>query len=133
MTSPNDEAVSLADVRLRLGLPTDGTGELLLVSRSHGDPIPPPSQWRLALGDWPEQWRDDPETAPRFLVMLRENVIATIEDIDPSGWGFDDANPTARVVPVRATAAATAEFGGRVLVADVTFGWNEPAERWALR
>jgi hypothetical protein len=129
----NDEAVSLPDLRLQLGLPPSGSGELLLVARRPGDAVPAPGQWRLALGDWPEQWRNDPESAPRFLVMLRGRVIATIEDIDRGGWGCDDAPPDARVVPVRGTAAATGMFGGRQLSSDITFGWDAPAERWALR
>lgn len=128
----NGAAISLADLRSHLGLPTDRIGELLIDARDPGDPVLARDQWRLALGDWPEQWHAAPDTAPRFLVMLRGQVIATIEDIDPSGWGHDDADPAARAVPVRGTAAATGVLGGRVLVVGFTFGWDEPAERWAF-
>jgi hypothetical protein len=128
----NDGAISLAGLRRHLGLPADSIGELLIVARGLSDPVLPRDQWRLALGDWPEQWRTAPDTAPRFLVMLRRQVIATIEDIDPGGWGLDDAEPAARIVPVRGTADATGVLGGRALVVDLTFGWDEPDERWAF-
>jgi hypothetical protein len=132
MTHPHEAAISLAELRHLLGLPADGAGELLIVIRSTGDPVPAPDEWVLALGDWPEQWSTEPKTGPRFLVMLRGQVIVTVEDIDPGGWGRDDGEPAARAVPVRGTSSVTAVVGGRLLTPKLTVGWDEPAERWAL-
>jgi hypothetical protein len=140
MTMHNDDALTIPALRRSLGLPAerpDGIRDLLAVPRDLGAPVPPPDSWRLALGDWPELWRAEPASSPRFLVMLRGAAspyfIATIEDIDPGGWGLDvDADLSRRVVPVRGTAYAMAVLGGSLLAMDLTFGWDRPEERYAF-
>jgi hypothetical protein len=142
MTVPDDLTVPVPVVRAILGLPParpEGVRDLLVVARDRGTPVPDlaVSPWRLALGDWPETWREAPETGPRYLVMLRQlttgYVIAAIADIDPAGWGTDgNSAPQHRLVPACGTAAATGQLAGCVLGTDVTFGWPLPEEQYAF-
>lgn len=142
MYIPDDRVITVAFLREFLSLPaerSDGTCDLVVVARDRGAPVPSVADgpWRLALGEWPEVWRDTPETGPRYLVMLRgltaPYLIATIEDIDPGGWGADGAfEPERRLVPVRGTAYAASALAGCQLDADVTLGWPLPEERYAF-
>lgn len=143
MDIPDDRTVAVTFLREFLGLPAvrpDGVRDLLVVACDRGAPVPGGADrpWRLALGDWPEIWRDAAETGPRYLAMLRglgnPHLIATIEDIDMSGWGIDGAvaDPERRVVPVLGTAYACAALAGCRLDADLTFGWPLPEERYAF-
>jgi hypothetical protein len=142
MTIPDDLTVTVPEVRTILGLPAsrpEGVRDLLVVARDRSAPVPDlaVSPWRLALGDWPEEWRAKPDTGPRYLMMLRQlttgYVIAVVEDIDPAGWGTDeDADPQHRFVLVRGTAVATARLAGCCLDADLTFGWPLPEEQYAF-
>jgi hypothetical protein len=139
---PDDRVITVAFLREFLGLPAfrlDGVRDLLVVARDPGAPVPAIADrpWRLALGEWPESWRDAPETGPRYLVMLRgltaPSFIATVEDIYTAGWGTDgDGELERRVVPVSGTAYATAFLAGCRLDADVTFGWPLPEEQFAF-
>lgn len=142
MTTPQDDIITITSLRQVLGLPAarpDGVRDLLAVARDRGAPVPSLalSPWRLALGDWPETWREEPETGPRFLVMLRQlttgYIIAAIQDIDPAGWGADgNGDPQHRLVPVLGTASATARLAGCCLDTDLTFGWPLPEEQYAF-
>ncbi|HXL95703.1 MAG TPA: hypothetical protein VN969_42830 [Streptosporangiaceae bacterium] len=143
MTISDNSSVTVAGLREILGLAPerpDGVRDLLAVPRSHGEPVPDikTSPWQLALGDWPEAWRAEPGTGPRYLVMLRgltaPYLIATVEDIDISRWGEDeDADPSRRLVPVRGTAyAAAAVLAGSRLETGVSFGWQHPEEQYAF-
>jgi hypothetical protein len=93
--------LSILELRVVLGLPLRrprGVRDLLAVARETGTPIPAANSWRLALDDWPDNWRADPAVAPRLLVMLdgltAPFFIATIETIDAYAWGLDaDASP----------------------------------------
>jgi len=134
--------LDVTGLRQVLGLPAsrpEGVRDLLVVARDRSAPVPhlPASPWRLALGDWPETWQEAPETGPQFLVMLRQltagYVIAVVEDIDPAGWGADGtADLQRRVVPVRGTAAATAQLAGCRLDTDLAFGWPLPEEQYTF-
>lgn len=141
MTTP-DQSVTVAGLRQALGLPAvrpDGVRDLLVVARDRVSPVPDPgvSPWLLALGDWPEAWRAQPSTGPRYLVMLRQlttgYVIAAVEEIDSDGWGADTgADPQQRIVPVRSAAPANAWLAGSRLDTDVVFGWPLPEEQYAF-
>ena len=142
MTTPDDLTVTVPALRTTLGLPAsrpEGVRDLLVVARDRSAPVPDlaVSPWRLALGDWPETWREAPETGPRYLVMLRQlttgYVIAAVADIDPAGWGADgDSDPQHRLVPVSGIATATAQLADCVLDTDVRFGWPLPEEQYAF-
>jgi hypothetical protein len=136
-----DRAYTVPALRLFLGLPAerpDGVRDLLVVPREPGTPIPAAGSWRLALGDWPDAWRTDPEASPRFLVMLHgltePFLIATVEEIDVLRWGEDDVSaPDRRVVPVIGTECqVTATVAGARLDCGVTFGWRNPEEQYAF-
>jgi hypothetical protein len=142
MINPDDFTVPVPVVRAILGLPPVRPGtvrDLLVVARDRGTPVPDltVSPWRLALGDWPETWREAPETGPRYLMMLRRlttgYVIAAVADIDQAGWGADgNCDPQRRLVPTCGTAVATAQLAGCVLDTDVRFGWPLPEEQYAF-
>ena len=143
MNIPDDRVITVAFLREYLGLPAerpDGVRDLLVVPRSSGTPVPAaePGAWQLALGDWPEAWRDAPETGPRYLVMLHGTAapyfVALVEEVDPSGWGEDvDAAPGLREVPVGAVPCElTAWLAGCQLDTDVSFGWPLPEEQFAF-
>jgi hypothetical protein len=142
MTVYEERVVTVAVLREILGLPAsrpDGVCDLLVVPRERGEPVPDVMlhPWWLALGDWPELWRASPETGPQYLVMLRgltpPYLIATVEVIDPTGWGAgEDAEPGLRLVPTCGTAAATAGLAGCRLDSDVAFGWVRPEDQYAF-
>jgi len=141
MTAIPDHAVSVPELRQVLGLPAeraDGVRDLLVVPRSPGTPVPAAGSWRMALGDWPDEWRSCPSAAPQFLVMLHglaaPYFIATIEEICVSRWGEDtDGSFASRVVPVTGAACeATALVAGALLDCDITFGWQYPEEQYAF-
>jgi hypothetical protein len=141
MSMPDDRRITIAVLREILGLPRerpDGVRELIAVPRDLGEPVPSRDSWRLALGDWPEIWRAEPDTGPRYLVMLRGPAspyfIGTVEDIDPDAWGVDSGSPPdQRVVPVRDTAyEKTAILAGAQLDTELTFGWTRREEQYAF-
>lgn len=143
MSFPDDRVVTLSVLRQTLGLPAerpDGVRDLLVVPREPGTPIPPtlPGAWQLALGDWPETWRAEPGTGPRFLVMLHglasPYFIATAEEINRARWGEDAGGPPdRREVPVTGTAyVATASLAGCRLDCDLSFGWQYTEEQFAF-
>lgn len=140
MSMSADRLITVAFLRNALGLAEerpDGVREILAVRRDLGAPVPAWNSWRLALGDWPESWAADEGTGPRYLVMLRGEAspyfIATVEDINASSWGLDEAVSGVRVVPVRGTAhQVTAMLAGCRLETDVRFGWQQPEEQYAF-
>jgi hypothetical protein len=143
MNVHDEHVVTVEILRRTLGLPAgrhDGVRDLLIVPREPGTPIPAavPGAWRLALGDWPEAWRDEPDTGPRFLIMLHglasPYFIATAEEINRARWGEDTGGPPdRREVPVTGTAyVATAALAGCQLDCDLSFGWQFPEEQFAF-
>jgi hypothetical protein len=143
MKIPDDYVITVPFLREYLGLPAerpDGVRDLLVVPRPSGTPIPAagPGAWQLALGDWPEAWRDAPQTGPRYLVMLHGTTapyfVAQVDEIDPSRWGEDrNAAPSLREVPVSAAPCeVTAWLAGCRLETDVSFGWQLPEEQFAF-
>jgi hypothetical protein len=140
VTIPDDLIITVAALRQALELPAerpDGVRDLLAVSRPLGTPVPPEGTWLLALDGWPEVWRAEPGTGPRYLVMLRSrddlHFVATVEETDPARWGEDgNASPQARSVPVLRTAfrACSVLAGCRLLAG--SFGWPEPEEQYAF-
>jgi hypothetical protein len=143
MTIPDNRTLTVTGLRQVLDLPAtrpDGVRDLLVVGRDRGTPVPGAAErpWRLALGSWPETWRQAPETGPRYLVMLRQlttgYVIATVEDIEPAGWAADqDTDPQHRIVPVSRTAyGKAAMLAGCHLDTNLTFGWPLPEEQYAF-
>jgi len=143
MSIPANRVVTIPALRRFLGLPAerpDGIRDLLIVPSEPGTPVPAaqPGAWQLALGDWPEAWRAEPDTGPRFLVMLhglaRPYFIATVEVIDIARWGDDaGSSPGRREVPVTGTAyAETASLAGCRLDCDLSFGWPSPEEQYAF-
>jgi hypothetical protein len=143
MNSPDDRVVTVPALRKILSLPAerpDGVRDLLVVPREPGTPVPParPGAWQLALGDWPETWRDSPQSGPQFLVMLHgladPYFIATVEEINRARWGEDAGGPPdSREVPVTGTAyLATARLAGYRLDGDLSFGWPHPHEQFAF-
>jgi hypothetical protein len=140
VTIPDNRVITVPVLREVLGLPAerpDGIRDLLAVARPLSTPIPADSIWLLALDGWPETWRAEPETGPRFLVMLRGAAspyfIATVEDINPAWWGLgEDSQPGSRSVPVTGTASATSLLAGCELLTDLSFGWQLPEEQYAF-
>jgi hypothetical protein len=137
-----DDCITVSGLRHILGLPAerpDGVRDLLVVASDRAAPVPDPaaSPWQLALGLWPEEWQANPQTGPRYLVMLRQltigYIIAAIEEIDPARWGAEPhADPRLRTVPVRGPAPATVELTGCRLDLNATFGWPLREEQYAF-
>lgn len=145
MTMPDAPPLAVPELRGILGLPAErplGVRDLIAVPGNGTDAIPgdpalfPPVV--LALGDWPERWRDVPESGPEFLVTLRGDTnpyrIADIWKTNPGSWGLDqDADPGHRTVPLLSLAYVTsATLAGRILDTGFTFGWLNPEEQFAF-
>lgn len=139
MSVPEDRVITVAFLREFLGLPVarpDGVRDLLVIPRPGGTPLSGP--WRLALGDWPDEWRSSPSTAPRFLVVLRGLIapyfVAGIWEIDRQLWGSDAAGDRGlREVPViQRPHEATSQLAGCEVDTDMTFGWPLPEEHYAF-
>jgi hypothetical protein len=139
MNVPDDGIISVPFLREFLGLPAsrpDEVRDLLLIPCPGGASLAGP--WRLALGDWPEAWREAPETGPRYLAVLHglaePYFIAAIWSIDQSGWGEDTAaDPQLRAVPALSPPdPATSHLAGCRLDTDLMFGWPLPEEQYAF-
>jgi hypothetical protein len=136
---PDSGIISVQFLREFLALPVarpDGIRDLLVIPCPGGAAVTGPRQ--LALGDWPETWRAEPETAPRYLVVLHglaaPYFVAAISGIDRSRWADDsDADPQRREVPVTSPPdPATSWLAGCQLDTDLTFGWPLPEEQYAF-
>jgi hypothetical protein len=139
MIVPEDRVITVEFLREFLGLPgvrPDGVRDLLVIPREGGTSLAGP--WRLALGNWPETWRAQPETGPRYLVVLHgltaPYFIAAIDEIDGVQWGTDSGgDPQHRDVPITgAPHSATSWLAGCLLDMDMTFGWSLPEEQYAF-
>jgi len=136
---PEDRAITVAFLREFLTLPIsrpDGVRDLLVIPRPGGMPLSGP--WRLALGDWPDEWRSAPSSAPRFLVVLHgltaPYFVAGIWEIDRQLWGSDASGERGlREVPVIPRPhEATSHLAGCEIDTDMMFGWPLPEEQYAF-
>ncbi|MGH3165073.1 MAG: hypothetical protein ACRDN0_04150 [Trebonia sp.] len=143
MPIPNGPMITVASLRETLGRPAerpDGVRDLLAVPWNESGLVPDgaTAAGPLALGDWPQMWRADPDCGPRFLIALRGVAspyrIAGIWETNPARWDEDSgADPSRRTVPVLAPAyVASAVLAGRLPEADLTFGWLSPEEQFAF-
>jgi hypothetical protein len=145
MIIPNAPALAVPELREILGLPNErpvGVRDVIAIPWTGTDPMPENPAFLapigLPLGDWPEEWLDAPETAPKYLVTLRGPAnpyrVAGIWESDPQSWSLDtDNHPRRRAVPVRALAyVASATLAGRTLDIGLTFGWLDPDEQFAF-
>jgi hypothetical protein len=139
---PAGARVTVARVREVIGVPAavraDGARDVLAVPAADGAPLPGEAAVRLALGGWPEEWRDCPQSGPGFLVALRGTGrswrIAGVWETDPARWGQDaGSGPRRRLVPLAGVALVpSAVLAGAVLDAPLVFGWPDPEERYAF-
>jgi hypothetical protein len=137
---PNEIVVAVPALRESLGLAPERPEGVRDVLASLGR-APEGSRslvLRLALGDWPEAWRSEPETGPRFLVTLAGRAdpyqIDDVYTIDAARWGDDTgADPQERLVPVaQLDREASLRLRGSRLRTGLSFGWPEPEERFAF-
>ena len=142
MTIANGPVVTIPALRQALGLPAerpDGTRDVLAIPSAGSEPAGEATTARpLALGELPEEWRRDPASGPRFLVVLRGLAspyrVVAVWEIDPSRWGDDaGAAPSRRAVPLLARAyVASAVLDGRTLQASLVFGWLNAEDQYAF-
>lgn len=142
MTIPNGPVVTVTGLRLALGLPgerPDGTRDVLAIPCAGSEPADDATTaGPLALGELPEEWRRDPASGPRFLVVLRGLAspyrVAAIWETDPARWGEDSgADPSRRAVPLLAPAyVPAAVLAGRPLESGLVFGWLNSEEQYAF-
>jgi hypothetical protein len=142
VTIPNGPTVTIARLRLELGLPAErpsGIRDVLVIPCLGSEPgDDATTAGPLALGDLPEEWRRSPATGPRYLVTVRGLAnpwrVAGIWETDPARWGDDaDAPPSRRLVPLRGAAyVLAAVLSGRAIEARLTFGWIAITDQYAF-
>jgi hypothetical protein len=137
---PNEPVVTVQALRESLGLDPhrpDGVRDVV-AALSDAQAGSRSLVLRLALGDWPEAWRADPPTGPRFLVTLAGHAdpyqIRDVYTIDATRWGDDTgADPQERLVPVsHLDEALSLQLRGSQLQTGLSFGWPLPEERFAF-
>jgi hypothetical protein len=141
-TIPRGATVTIARLREELGVPRerpDGVRDVLAIPCADGEPLPDgPAARPLALGDWPEDWRQNPASGPQYLVALRGLArpwrVAGVWETDPARWGDDaGADPKRRIVPLLAPAyVPSAALTGALLDAPLVFGWIDREEQYAF-
>jgi hypothetical protein len=147
MTIPHAGVIPVTALRETLGLSAErpvGVRDVIAIPRFASNTIPEQAAAAgpLALGDWPETWRSEPGSGPRYLVTLYGPVnpyeITGIWETDPAAWGQDSGrdsglNPFLRLVPLSAPAyVASVILAGQFLDTGLSFGWTSPEEQFAF-
>lgn len=144
MIIPDSEVVTVSVLREVLNLsrtrPESTRDVLAVLCGADETPVPLTTDvnWPLALGRWPETWRQAPATGPQYLVSLcglaSPYLITGIWETEPDRWGHDSGTDLSRrTVPLRSPAyAAAAALAGRYLDTSLTFGWLHAEEQFAF-